>query len=767
MNTRLNRLAALLAILWLPVAMADGFIVVPPHPGPRPHPGPVRVPEDHFAFAPLEVSFHKVDVTIEDQTARTRIDQEFHNPTNQRLEGYYIFPLPKGAHIDAFSMDVDGTMTEAELLDADKARKIYEDIVRRAKDPALLEYAGQGAFKVRIFPIEPNSDKRVKISYTEVLASDAQLVEYVYPLNTEKFSAKPLDEVAVKVDIKSKYALRGIYSPSHEVEVTRHGEHRAVVGFEDSDVRPDIDFRLIVSRRREGLGVDFLAHREKAGEDGHFMLMVSPGAAPDKEEVLPKDVCFVLDTSGSMMGPKLRQAQKALRFCLENLNAEDRFEIVRFSTEAESLFGELRRVSGPSLKTAKEFIDGFKPIGGTAIGDALELALKAREETKEGRPYSVVFITDGLPTIGETREDPLVKQVEDQSGDARLFSFGLGTDVNTHLLDRIGEVSAGRSQYVLPDEDLELALSSFYRKISNPVMTDLVVEMTGGDARMSKVYPRSLPNLFHGDQLLVFGRYGGHGSTAIKLTGSVRGEKRVIAQDIELPKEEPDNAYVAELWATRRVGWLLDEIRRNGESKELKDEVTALARQYGIVTPYTAYLIMEDEAARGVPVARRNLRELEQDAAAAPVMKEQYESLVREAGAERERSGRQAVHNTKVLSGMKSRSGIANHPADEADLMKKPGRAGGVAKQKGYRASSNYAEQARLVQGRAFYQNGTVWTDSRAQSGKDLPTEVVDFNSERYFELLDKHPESAQWLALGQNVDVVLENKLYQIRMRK
>lgn len=755
-------LVGVAAFLSVARVAADGFIVVPPPHRPTPINRPVPVPEDHFSFAPLEVKFHRVDVTISEQTARTSVDQEFRNPTNQRLEGFYIFPMPKGAHIDSFSMDVDGTMTEAELLDADKARKIYEDIVRRAKDPALLEYAGRDAFKVRIFPIEPRSTKRVKISYTEVLRSDDQMVEYVYPLNTEKFSAKPLEDVAVKVEIDSSHPLRSIYSPTHEVEISRHGETRAVVGFEDADVRPDTDFHLVFSRRRAGIAVDFLTHRPDDEEDGHFMLMVSPGAAPDKTDILPKDVCFVLDTSGSMMGAKLAQAKRSLLFCLENLNDGDRFEIVRFSTEAEPLFGELRTVSEDSRGDAKEFIEDFKPIGGTAIQEALTLALQTNPGDDDGRPYSVVFLTDGLPTIGETSEDPLVKNVTKRTKDARVFTFGLGTDVNTHLLDRVAEGTGGRSQYVLPEEDLELKLSAFYRKISNPAMTDLQLEFTGGDIRTSKVYPNRLPNLFHGDQLLVFGRFDGLGASAVKLTGTVGGETKTIAQDVTFPKERDENPFIAEMWATRRVGWLLDEIRRNGESKEIKDEVTALARRYGIVTPYTAYLIIEDEQRRNVPVAQRNMRELERDRGVAGRVADDYKSLRMEAAEEGARSGDQAVYNSKSLQTLKfGHSSAAKKPA--AEVLAKPA-ADAASGPSGYRASTNYAQQVRVVQGRAFYQNGPVWNDSTAQERGNLRIKQIPFNSNEYFEFLRKHPESAQWLALGQNVDVVIDETLYQVR---
>ena len=318
------------------LAMADGFIVI--HDAP-----PASVP-GHFSFAPLEVVHHRVSVEINDLVAVTTVEQEFYNPNNRQLEGTYLFPLPEGSHIDKFAMDVNGKMQEAELLDAGKARSLYEEIVRKAKDPALLEYAGRSAFKVRIFPIEPHSRKPVKVQYTQLLKSDAGLTEYVYPLNTEKFSARPLKDVSVRVNLTCAEPVKSVYSPSHPVEVKREGDKRAIVGFEQKNIRPDTDFKLLFSRTQKPVGVDLLTYKS-GSDDGYFLLMASPGMeAPKGKAVQKKDVCFVIDTSGSMAesgGKKMEQAKRALSFCLQNLNPEDRFEVVRFSTEAEPLFEKL------------------------------------------------------------------------------------------------------------------------------------------------------------------------------------------------------------------------------------------------------------------------------------------------------------------------------------------------------------------------------------------------------------------------------------------
>src|SRR5881397_2086839 len=326
----------------------DG-IVPPPWPSPRPRPEPwPRLwpvpPPRIYQFCPLEVTRHQASVRINDQLAATSIEQDFFNPNDQRIEGTFLFPVPKGAQIKKFTMEIDGRPVEAELMSADKARGIYEDIVRKLKDPALLEYAGQDVFKVRIFPIEPRAAKRVSLSYTQLLKSDSGLIGFSYPLNTEKFSAKLIPDVSLKVEVETKRPLKSIYSPSHNVEIKRHGANKATVGYEARNVKPDADFQIYFAPEADDIGVNLMTYRT-GSDEGYFLLLASPGIDAKETKVMPKEVVFVLDTSGSMAGKKLEQAKKALLFCVENLNDSDRFEVMRFSTETDTVFNKLAEAS--------------------------------------------------------------------------------------------------------------------------------------------------------------------------------------------------------------------------------------------------------------------------------------------------------------------------------------------------------------------------------------------------------------------------------------
>lgn len=751
-------------------AAADGFIVI--H-DPPPHihivPRPPHPPRPHYPFAPLEVRYHHVNTKITEQVAVTEVDQVFYNPNNQQLEGTYLFPIPKGAKLDKFSMDINGKSVEAELLDANKARQLYEDIVRKMKDPALLEYADQDLFKVRIFPIEPRSEKRIQLKYTQLLRSDGGMVEYVYPLNTEKFSAAPIKTVSLKIELDCQRSLKSIYSPSHPVEIKRHGDKQAVIGYETRDAKPETDFQLFFSTAPDDVGLSVLTYNDGwDSEGGYFMLLASPSAKLAGEQIAKKDVVFVFDTSGSMAKDnKIEQARRALRFCLKNLNDGDRFEIVRFSTETQPLFEKLADVNRENIAKAEQFVDQFKPIGGTAIEDALLKALEpAKTQGDRDRPYFVVFLTDGKPTIGNPMEDHIVGQVVKAIGDRtiRVFCFGVGTDINTHLLDKLAEKTQAASQYVLPEEDIEIKVSNFYEKINQPVLANLNLKFSGA-IRSAKLHPGRLPDLFRGEQLVVFGRYTGDGDAAITLEGTVNGRTRSFVHEAAFPRRATQHEFVPRLWATRRVGFLLDEMRLHGQNSELREEITQLARKYGIVTPFTAYLILEDESRRDVPVAQRSLREpaaesggggrgiagLPLRSAGGRMFKESQET----------KDGDIGVGSARAFDELKR----AETPAASAKANNaiQRGQRGAYADEGEKVQQALEAQQPRYVRGRAFYQNGEQWVDAHVASRQDARRVQLKFNSDEYFALLKKRPDAAPWLALGRNVQVLLDDTVYEI----
>jgi len=731
MNGRTSWLSALLvlaiALACVTSLRADGFIVIP-----RP---PVPGPMAHF---PLEVARHDVRVTIDEQLATTVVDQEFFNPNNSRLEGYYLFPLPAGAVIKDFSMWIDGQETRAELLDAAKARGIYEDIVRRLRDPALLEYDGRGVFKMRVFPIEPRSKKRIKISYHEVLEKSNGAISYFYPLGTEKFSAKAIPEVSIVLDIRSAEPLANIHCPTHPAMVTRPAPGRAQVSYSARDILPDSDFRVFFTPASGRLGFSLLAFRP-AGQDGTFFLSVAPSFARGNEGSGAKDIAFVVDTSGSMAGKAMEQARNAMTYCLGRLNRGDRFNVIRFATEAESLFPELADASGANLARAKEFVANWQAAGGTNCEEALKLSLAGSGSVD--RPRIVVLVTDGKPTIGETADEALLRLVaQADRGKLRLFPVAIGSEINTHLLDGFAEQTRTFRTYIAANENIESGISHFYDKIRSPVLSDVRVDISGS-ARASQVHPREMPDLYRGSSLTIVGRYQGSGPATITVSGKVNGRSEEFTFHADFPAESLDHDFLPPLWGARRVGFLLDQIRLHGENKELVDEVTRLARQYGIVTPYTSYLIVEDEKIRR---GRGDLAETDMTisgAAAAPAL-------------ERE-------HREEFIA-MKDKSGFGSVRASSE--LQKLNQAQAVAETRSGRDSLRALDrQVRTVQGTAFYLNNGAWVEARVQAAGRLPVTRLAFASAEYFKLLKARPELAPILALGRNVRFVSEGRIIEI----
>ena len=550
---------------------------------------------------PLAMLNHQATITIEDQVAVTRIEQTFRNHTDRELEATYIFSIPKGASVRRFSMWVGGKEVPGELVEAEKAKQIYQSIVQRTQDPGILEYMGNNLLRLRVFPVPAKGDQKIAISYTALAQSDNGLIEYVYPLKTDGKAGSTLEKFSVQVVLKSQHPIQNIYSPSHAITTTRPSETHAIIGFEKDQAVLDRDFQLFYTAGTKDVGLTALTHRLNPGQNGYFMFLVSPRAELSKSQQVPRDMMFVLDTSGSMRGKRMTQARNALKYCLANLNPQDRFGIINFATTVNKYADQLQEANANNVEAARRWADGLEATGGTAINDALTSALDMRT-TDPGRTFTMVFFTDGRPTIGETNQDKILQNVAKRnSGSTRIFTFGVGDDVNATMLDQIAENSRAITTYVRETEDIEAKVSSLYSKISNPVLANLRMTISDG-VIMSEVYPPQLPDLFHGNQLVVLGRYTGKGSAVIKLHGTVGMDTKEFVYELSFPEKTPDEkSFVEDLWARRKVGYLLDQIRVNGEKKELVEEVIALSKRYGITTPYTSYLLVPDGVA---PVAR-------------------------------------------------------------------------------------------------------------------------------------------------------------------
>ncbi|HEY8459159.1 MAG TPA: VWA domain-containing protein, partial [Blastocatellia bacterium] len=543
----------------------------------------------------------------------------------------------------------------------------------------------------------------------------------------------------------------------HEIDVKRDGERKARLSFE-SRGGAQADFQLFYSFSDQDFGLSLLTYRDP-GKDGFFLLLVSPKAELDDREVSAKDVIFVLDTSGSMAEEgKIDKAKAALRHGVRSLNPRDRFNIISFAGEERLMSERLITADDGGRKQALEFIERMRATGGTNINDALMAALK---QVQSGdRPQMIVLLTDGQPTVGETKASAIFGNVKQAiKPGARLFTFGVGHDVNTILLDGLANENRGTVAYIEPKEDIEVKVSNFFAKVNNPVLSDVKIDWGGVETDL--VYPRTTPDIFHGSQLVLMGRYRPRPSAnRLTLVGKVNGRERAFVYDgLEFPEKRSDNEFLPHLWAMRRVGHLLDQIRLNGESKELRDEIVELGTRYGIVTPYTSYLILE-------PGERSRWLGRSSGLDGAPPPPPMPVPAQTSAGAKARRiSGRPGE--------LAPAAGAADAKAVESSIVV-PAPAGkdavafskekeGLRKAESLAMKPSLPDQIRQVAGKTFYLRDGVWTDGEFKAGDKLPVVKVKFASDEYFDLIGREPKLAECFALGRRVVVVWKGKVYQV----
>ena len=721
---------------------------------------------------PVQVWLDHIHVQIRDQVAVKTYDCTFKNANPQAVVGGVCYmELEPGAQVDDMSVWIDGKETKAEILDVEKAKQVFNDIVKNGGSPALLEYYGNQLIQTQVPRVAPNGTVTVKLTYTTVLKKRGGLVR-LQALNTNpKASLQPLKAASVTVDIKSADPIKNVYRPTHEIALVEKEGWDISVNWKKDDYLPKHPFVLYYDTDESKVGASLLAHRE-LDEDGHFMLLLSPtmgkgaGAVTEKD-VLPKDVVFCVDTSGSMLKDgKMDQAREALEYCVSKLRDGDRFNIVDFSTTARHFDADgLVELDDASRAKAAKYVAKLHARGGTAIDEALELSLKHLNASKGDRLKMIVFATDGLPTIGERDPEAILRKIaKSNTEDVRIFVFGEGFDVNTKLLDFLALDHRGEADYILPEEDISQKISRFFDRVGSPVMTDVKVKIDG--LEVEDVYPRRIPDLFRGEQVVVYGRYSGHGPRTLTVTGQFGDETRTFSHELEFPEysEDDKSAFVPRLWAGQKVDHLLNELRKQTDSpeQELVDEVTHLAKRYGIITPYTSFLVTHDDDPSDTTVAARRLRD---------------------------RAVRLNLANGVGGGGFGGLPPGAPAPAGDVDELKAEAVTGakkaaefrgGAARGKAIAlddAADEYVRQAgrgdssleavRYIGSRAFYKRGANWEESLFERGKhDKDIEDVEIGSEKFLALLKKDGRLAKYMALG-DVTLKVDKRWYRFRAKK
>ncbi len=721
---------------------AQGIIdppITPPRPPVEPWPDPVPTP------SPVTVDSHTIDATISGPVATVRVTQLFHNGSDRVQEGAFIFPMPEDAAISDFQMTVDGQVLEGKLLKKEDARRIYEEIVRQQRDPALLEYMGRDLFQASVFPIPPNSSRTVELTYRELIWLENGLHRFTLPLGSRQTN-KPAATVAVNVELVDQKGLRTLYSPTHQVAIERTGNDSALIGFESADPAQQRDFTLYWGSDESVVGVNLLSYKP-AGEDGFFLLLAAPAVDVSSAAVVERDIVLVLDVSGSMEGAKIQQAQDAARFVVDHLNQGDRFNLVSFSTGVDRWKGDLQPVDKGSQASAHKWIDRLRATGSTDINRALLESLALLNDPNAGaRPAYLLFLTDGLPTQGEENSAQIVANAQRSAPvgrTLRLFTFGVGYDVNTDLLDEVSADLGGRSSYVQPDQQIDEAVSSFYAGVSTPVLSGLAVTLTDADGSsidVSDSYPFPLPDLFAGGQLVWVGRYTDGGAVSVTLTGDVNGAtQRFDYPSLALATSGGESA-VARLWATRKIGALLTAVRRNGANPETVKAIVDLSLEYGIITPYTSYLVEEPQAVAGrsagdAPVTFNAQPVAPRSVAQYSASQDQIVGM-----AQAESSGRAAVQASQARTQL-----------NDAEAAPEDRRVRYVAGKSFVRQGNVQAADGTLVE---------LWVDTALDESM-TPRPIV-FASPAYFVLAGDR-QVAEWLSVSPALVLVIDGDAVQI----
>jgi Ca-activated chloride channel family protein len=528
----------------------------------------------------------RLHVAIDGQHATTTLTQVFRHAGSGPIEGRYQLRPGTGSHVDGFAYWNGEAKIVGEVFERQTAHQVYDRITQRRRDPGLLEENGEGAFAFKVFPIQPGERKRIELRWTRWLERRAHTVRYRAPIT------RPDAEIVVAFTGK----VSRLRSPSHRVHVENTASGLRVRGdgargpgelvlewdIDDADWTPTAFVQPNVS------------------EDGWFAVALAAPSAPEAA-IAAKDVTIVIDRSGSMEGEPMEHAKAAAADMVRLLRDGDRVDVISFSDEVDPLFASPAPVDAATRSRAIGFIERLHAGGGTDIALALTTAIGVQDATPQvSRPRVIVFMTDGQSDI-----EKAMSAARTDTKDVRLFTLGLGTQVNKPLLQRLAASKRGRFVYIERASAIEGEISQLARSISSPLLVNVSIDVEGAQA--VRMYPRTLPDVFAEDELLVTGRLRGTGRARFVIRGLLAGKPVAFSASVDL-RAAHDRPWIGALWAQSRVDHLLEELSLGANRSELVTEVTDLALIYNFVTPYTAFLAVPEselgEMATTVTAAR-------------------------------------------------------------------------------------------------------------------------------------------------------------------
>jgi Ca-activated chloride channel homolog len=686
-----------------------------------------------------------VSVDIVEQVATTTLDISFTNTTGRRLEAQMIVPVPDKAALRGFTFQGQASEATAQLLPKEQARRLYDEVVAKTRDPALLEFIGHSVVRSSVFPVEPHAGQKVRMIYEHVLTTDGARIDYTLPRTESIDYHIPWN---ISLHVKSKTPIATVYSPSHKLESKRAGANHWVVRIAPEATTEPGAFRLSYLLEQDGITASLLAYPDPKIGGGYFLLLAGTPVKTPVNSALKREVILVLDRSGSMAGEKLEQVRGAALQVLEGLEDGEAFNILVYHEAVEAFAPQPVKKNAETMRAARAYLKGLRVRGGTNIHDALVEAL--RQKPTPGCIPIVLFLTDGLPTVGQTSEKT-IREVAAKANphERRIFTFGVGVDVNTPLLDKIALETRATASFVLPKEDVEVKVGQVFKRLVGPVLATPALRVldAGGNPALGRVRdmtPAKLPDLFDGDQLVLLGQYVGDDPLTFVLNGNFFGRERSFRFTFSLDKASTRNAFVPRLWASRQIANLTESIRDLGADgaatappavprvKELVDEIVRLSKEFGILTEYTAFFAREGtDLTQPAHVALETLTNFQQRAMAV-------------------RSGYGSVNQSFNNNAQLAQTQInARNGYWDANLN---------------RISISTVQQ---VNDRAFFRRGNRWVDSALVSRPESDSHsVVEVGSEPFRRLVERLAQQSRQgcLALRGEILIQVDGETFLVR---